>query len=275
MKPLIHALCGKPASLQRGYLPPYGRNGNAVWTAAAHTRSMTQQISRQAASAREQSRDSGGRFGAQAMAENAALRLELPGVAEARAVILSSTQVERDYYAANDRKHFGDPTSPGSQFTEVADTESLVALTYRQRGSLDGDDRDELIALGGDPKGFMAGKRYLKVQAPGVLGIKAGHEAGDDTPVTITRTKPGAPCSMVATVTEKTPVDYGVVIMGEHNVTGDPFVISTFPGKVTRPTADDRVDSLEGQTVPAGQLRQLLGADAFDTMTLNTRMQAS
>jgi hypothetical protein len=67
----------------------------------------------------------------------------------ARGVILSSTQAERDYYAANDRNHFGDPTSPGSQFTDVNDTESLVALAHIQRGHLDGDDRDELIALDG------------------------------------------------------------------------------------------------------------------------------
>lgn len=72
---------------------------------------MTQQISHQAASAREQSRDSGGRFGAQILSENTALILELPGMAEARSVILSSTQIERDYYAANDRKHFGEPTT--------------------------------------------------------------------------------------------------------------------------------------------------------------------
>jgi hypothetical protein len=233
------------------------------------------QISQHAANAREQSRDAGGRFGAQLRSENPTLTLELPGVAAARSVILSSTPVERDYYAANDRKHFGDPTSPGSQFTEVQDTESLVALTHRQRGNLDGDDREELMARGGDPNGFMAGKRYLMVETPGVLGIKAGHETADDTPITITRTKPGAPCSMVAGVTEKSPVDYGVVVMGEHNVTGQPFVISTFPGRVTRPTADERVDALEGQTVHAGHLRDMLGAEEFNAMTLNTRMLAS
>jgi hypothetical protein len=233
------------------------------------------QLSPQAASAREQARDTGGRFGPQLHSESAGLRLEMPGVEAARAVILSSTQAERDYYAANDRKHFGDPTSPGSQFTDVADTEALVALTYRQRGTLEGDDREELIARGGDPDGFMAGKRYLMVETPGVLGIKSGHETADDTPITITRTKPGVPCSMVANVTEKSPVNYGVVIMGGHNVTGQPFVISTFPGKVTRPTADERIDGLEGQTVPAGHLRILLGAQAFDAMTLNTRMVGS
>jgi hypothetical protein len=94
----------------------------------------------------------------------------------------------------------------------------------------------------------MAGKRYLMVETPGVLGIKAGHETADDTLITITRTKPGVPCSMVANVAEKSPVDCGVVIMGEHNVTGAPFVISTFPGQVTRPTSDQRIDALEGQT---------------------------
>lgn len=244
---------------------------------------MTQQlISSQAAATRESSRTADGRFGAQIRSESASVNLgglagpqvSGAGVDAARDVILSSTQVERDYYAANDRKHFGDPVNPGSQFTEAADTESLVALTHDQRGDLEGDDRDELIRRGGDPGGFMPGKRYLMVETPGVLGIKGGDETADDTPVTIARTKPGVPCSMIANVTEKTPVDYGVVVMGEHNVTGKPFVISTFPGRVTRPTADERVDALEGQTVPAGQLRELLGAKEFNAMTLNTRMLA-
>lgn len=234
-----------------------------------------------AAAARESSRSIDGRFGAQIRSEGTAVQLghaaaQVPAVSveAAQEVILSSTQIERDYYAANDRKHFGDPTNPGSQFTDAPDTETLVALTHNQRGNLEGDDRDELIARGGDPAGFMPGKRYLMVETAGVLGIKSGDETADDTPVTIARTKPGVPCSMIANVTEKTPVDYGVVVLGEHNVTGRPFVISTFPGRVTRPTADERVDALEGQTVPAGQLRDLLGKKAFDAMTLNTRVVA-
>lgn len=110
----------------------------------------------------------------------------------------------------------------------------------------------------------MAGKRYLMVETPGVLGIKTGHETSDDTPITITRTKPGVLCSMVATVTEKTPVGYGVVIMGEHNVTGQPFVVSTFPGRVTRPTADERIEALEGQTVPAAPDARRRGLQRHD-----------
>lgn len=232
---------------------------------------MTSTLSRQ-----PQGIPAGGQFATMTKSEAAGVVLSsgTPDrhAAAASAAILSSTPEERAYYAANDRKHFGDATNPGSQFTEAADTQALVALASEQRGDLEGDDRQALIARGGDPAGFMAGKRYLMVQTPGVLGVKAGSEVDDSTPVTITRTKPGVPCSMVASVKEKTPVDYGVVIMGTHNVSGDPFVISTFPGRVTRPTADERVDALEGTTVPAGQLRALLGRDEFDSMTLNTAL---
>lgn len=222
-------------------------------------------------------RERSGRFGSRPKTIGSVATLQAPPSAEshrmaARDAILSSTPEERAYYAANDAKHFGSTNGPGSQFTEVLDTEALVAMASEQRGSLTGDDRDELIARGGDPAGFMPGKRYLMVETAGVLGIKSGDEVDDDTPVTITRTKPGTPCSMVASVREKTPVDYGVVIMGTHNVTAQPFVISTFPGKVTRPTNDERIDQLEGRTVPAGQLRKLLGRDEFDAMTLNTRV---
>lgn len=91
--------------------------------------------------------------------------------------------------------------------------------------------------------------------------LAAGHQDGLETsaaiPITITRTKPGPLCSMV---TEKTPVDYGVVILAGHNVTVRPFVVSTFAGRVTRPTADKRIDALEGKTVPASPLHRLLGA---------------
>ena len=225
----------------------------------------------------EKHRKPGGLFGNRPYSEETGLSLAGPAGMHrqlAKSVILSSTPEERAYYAANDAKHFGPTSGPGSQFVGIENTAALVALASEQRGSLDGDDRETLLALGGDPGGFMEGMRYLMVKADGVLGIKSGAEVDDSTPITVTRTKPGAPCSLVAAVRGKTAVDYGVVIMGTHDVTGQPFVITTFPGQVTRPTADPRVDELEDRTLPAGMLRELLGQAAFDTMTLNTRLVA-
>lgn len=176
------------------------------------------------------------------------------------------------YYAATDAKHFGDKTEPGSKFISesLRSVEDVVALRMVQTGKdhLKGDDREALIAAGSDPNGFSAGKRYLMVKTAGTVGIRNSNTFKPEDKVQVVRTKPGAPCSIVATVKSQPETDYAVVVVGEHKDTKNDFIITTFPGPVTKPTANATIDNLEGRTMTVADARRLMGEDFW----INTRV---
>jgi hypothetical protein len=173
------------------------------------------------------------------------------------------------YYAATDDKHFGDSGSAGSKFTDPTLTRlnDVVALAYRQRGHLDGDDRDQLAALGTPDAAFKPGIRYLLVRTPGTVGIR--HSAGlpDDTPVHVTRMKPGAPCSLVLDVDTETTTDVGTIIIGRPEENGPEVVFTAHPGLPIPTDFEDRMSAHEGTTVALSVLRTAYGNDIW----LNTR----
>lgn len=173
------------------------------------------------------------------------------------------------YYRSTDIKHFGDRTEPGSKFTDpgLNCIEDVVALAVVQRGSLDGDDREEFIARGADPAAFQAGNRYLFVRTPGTIGVidTAGMDRG--TVLSVLRTKPGAPCSLVLDVDQQPDTDYGVIILGDDEGSL-PVVITVFPGLVTPSTKHDDIEAREGGTILLCDARVLLGGDIW----VNTRL---
>jgi hypothetical protein len=177
------------------------------------------------------------------------------------------------YYEATDKKHFGDKTQPGSKFLDpsLEKVEHVLMLRMEQLGAanLDGDDRAALIARGSDPNGFMDSKRYLMVLTKGTVGIKNSNTLDDDAKVEVVRTKPGAPCSLVMEVSEQPTTDYAVIVMGAHKQTGKDFVITTFPGPVTKPSANEELDAREGQMMTVGEVRKIMGEDFW----INTKMQ--
>lgn len=177
------------------------------------------------------------------------------------------------YYAATDKKHFGDKTEPGSKFLNpsLEKVEDVLKLRMEQSGnaSMEGDDREALIARGSDPTGFGNGKRYLMVLTEGSVGIKNSNGLTDDTKVEVVRTKPGAPCSLVMEVVEQPTTDFAVIVLGEHKQTGKDFVITTFPGPVTKPTANEELDAREGQMMTVGEVKEIMGGDFW----INTKMQ--
>ena len=177
------------------------------------------------------------------------------------------------YYDATDKKHFGDKTQPGSKFLDpsLEKVEHVLMLRMGQLGAanLDGDDREALIARGSDPNGFGKGKRYLMVLTKGTVGIKNSNTLDEDAKVEVVRTKPGAPCSLVMEVNEQPTTDYAVIVMGEHKQTGNDFVITTFPGPVTKPTANESLDAREGQVMAVREVKEILGEDFW----INTKMQ--
>lgn len=169
------------------------------------------------------------------------------------------------YYAATDAKHFGDKTAPGSKFLseDLKSVEDVAALRMVQTGknNLKGDDREALIAAGSDPNGFSAGKRYLMVKTSGTVGIKNSSDFMPNDKVQVVRTKPGAPCSLVATVDTQPETDFAVIVVGEHKETKKDFVITAFPGPVTKPTASEAIDNLEGMTMTVADAQRLVGEE--------------
>lgn len=177
------------------------------------------------------------------------------------------------YYEATDKKHFGDKTQPGSKFLNpsLEKVEHVLMLRMEQIGAanLEGDDKQALIARGSDPNGFSSGKRYLMVLTEGSVGIKNSKELDSDAEVDVVRTKPGAPCSLVMEVEKQPETDFAVIVVGEHKQTGNDFVITTFPGPVTKPTANEEIDEREGQTMTVGEVRELMGGDFW----INTKLK--
>lgn len=181
-------------------------------------------------------------------------------------------QKHADYYADTWKKHGsasgGGGKLGGSTFTDeklksVDDVVRLrVSQTQRGMYSLHGDERESLIAKGADPEGFGRGKRYLIVDTPGKVGILNSSRMADTDTVHVVRTKRDAKsCSLVAVVKEQADTDYAVLVIGDHKVTKRPFVITTFPGPVTKPTDNADIDKLEGQTITVAEARSIIGSD--------------
>jgi hypothetical protein len=175
-----------------------------------------------------------------------------------------------DYYAATDVKNFGDRTEPGSKFLaeELRTVEDVVALAGRQRGDLQGDDRDEFIARGAHPDAFRDGNRYLMVRTPGTVGVLNSAELPATTLLSVVRTKPGAPCSLVVAVDEQPVTDYAVIVVTTEVSTGEDLVITTFPGVVTKSIENEYLEMLEGGALTVAAARDLLGEDFW----INTRV---
>lgn len=177
----------------------------------------------------------------------------------------------RAYFAATDAKHFGPGGTPGSTFTDssLRRLNDVLALAYRQRGTLHGDDRDRLIELGTPQEAFASGIRYLLVHTPGTVGIQRSDGLPDDTAVRVVRSKPGASCSLVLDVTEQTTTGVGTIIIGRHADDETREVAYTaHPGLPVPPDFADRMGDYEGLSVPLSQVRAVYGSDVW----LNTRL---
>lgn len=190
----------------------------------------------------------------------------------------------RDYYAATDAKHFTSPqvapSTPGSTFTDPAlrRLNDVVALTHRQRGHLDGDDRDELTRLGTPEEAFKPGIRYLLVRTPGTVGIRHSEDLPDTAMVEVVRSKPGAPCSLVVDVVAQETTTVGTIIIGrdaaDAAVSGQQardLVFTAHPGLPIPVDFTDRMADWEGQRVSLAQVREVYGGDVW----LNTRLAGS
>ena len=153
-----------------------------------------------------------------------------------------------NYFAETERKHFDPETAVGSSFTETHSLRDLLVTAIEQRGQLRGDDREELIALGASPEAFVPGRRYLKVETPGLMGVVRAAELDPWTLVTVVRTKgSGLPCDLAVEGVPRNPVGYGTIIIAPNEKQSDDSpepsteetVITAFPGPPTSPFTED------------------------------------
>lgn len=176
----------------------------------------------------------------------------------------------KQYYSDTDAKHFHDKATAGSKFTDPAvnNLDDVVALTASQRGSLEGNDKDHLIAQGANPEAFNDAFRYLIVKTPGKVGAQDISTFPTGTEFRIERTKTGAPCSVVADVKVQETTDFGVIIMGKTNVSDNDVVITAHPGMPAPRSGEGRFDPYEGKILSAEQVKIIAGMEKVNINTL-------
>lgn len=153
----------------------------------------------------------------------------------------------KSYFEATEQKHFDPVKGAGSLFTEAKNLQELLERAIKQRGSLDGDDREKLIELGVSPEALMVQCRYLKVETKGELGMAKINELPADTKVKVIRTKPGVPCSLVVESDSFPEVEFGTIVIGpnEKEKEEDPepstkeMIWTVHPGLPVRPASED------------------------------------
>ncbi len=196
-----------------------------------------------------------------------------PSPEEIKNVIAMILPKEQEaYFKDTEQKHFNPETAVGSLFTNEKDMNSLLETAIRQRGNLDGDDREQFIAMGVKPDALLSFCRYIKVNTPGEVGIKNIKELSPDTKVKIVRTKQGAPCSLVVEGDNLPEVNFGTIVVGpnekpESAKPEDPepstkeMIWTVHPGLPVRPVMEDLWP--EGSEITVSEVIEKLGNDIF------------
>ena len=175
-----------------------------------------------------------------------------------------------EYHEATERRHFslaeggvgsqfGDPDSP---LGGPSNLRELLEEAGVQRGGLDGDDRDALIASGAPRDAFVDGPRYLMVHTPGVQGVVAASDLDDDDVVSFEVTKPDAPPTAIVDdgSVGRPRTDVATVIVGPAPSDPSREVLWTaHPGLPVRPTSSEQV--ADGTKMTVREVRERLGGD--------------
>lgn len=93
-------------------------------------------------------------------------------------------------------------------------------------------------------------------------------DLSDASLLAVVRTKPGAPVSLVATVTEQPTTDYAVLIIEDITATCEARVVTAFPGTVTAPLGSPALEELEGGAITVAAARDILRGEFW----ANTRL---
>lgn len=200
-----------------------------------------------------------------------------------------TTMIDRknrpEYISSIETKHITG-SSAGSKFTDpsIKNVNDVMSLAQQQSGSLDGDDRDKLIAQGAEPSSFLpasTGVRYLMVKTQGTQALKNTSDLDEDTTLTVTAKgrndgKP-ASLSLATEVKEQPKTQFGTIIVGpKEDENRNPIENTTtlwtmHPGVPTRGirSNDLRENGLDGgSTITVKELREKFGKD----INVNTKL---
>lgn len=177
-----------------------------------------------------------------------------------------------DYFAKSEYKHFN-LQQPGSTFTELNSFNELLSETFNQRGTLQGDDRSELIALGADHSSFTDDKRYLMVRTPGKLGAVRSSTLDENTPLRVIKKSPESRPVCVTPVDEHPTVNYATVVIADNptmpGTTEAPgLLITAFPGVSTESGSSADLEPYVGQSITVGKARKIFGRE-FSVNTIS------
>lgn len=170
-----------------------------------------------------------------------------------------------DYFKQTEAKHFREG-SPGSQFTECNNLNEVLALTHKQRGSLEGDDRKELIRRGADPSSFQEGKRYLMVQTAGKLGAVNSSQIPPETMVTVVQKAEGVKPVCVANVQSKPSTNIAtIVLVDDPEIPGTEkspsLLITAHPGVGGASGSNNDLLPYVGKKMTVAEARKIYGRD--------------
>lgn len=151
-----------------------------------------------------------------------------------------------DYFADTEKKHFNSSSS-GSTFTELKNMKEVLKEAYIQRGGLDGDDRDKLIARGADPNSFGEDKRYVMIKTKGKLGSISSNELRDDEVLTVVQKSEKTKPVCVVERNSKSDTDFATIVLVDN---------PTLPG--TEGTKTLLITAYPGASGPSGSNNDLL-----------------
>lgn len=198
---------------------------------------------------------------------------QAPTVEDVESQIRQVTPEEHaGYFKQTEEKHFDPEKAVGSLFTKEKNFNDLLKKAIEQRGNLDGDDRDQFIAMGVKPDALLPFCRYLKVDTEGEVGIKDIKELPSETKVKVIRTKEGAPCSLVIESDEFPEVGFGTIVIGPNEKAKDAkpedpepstkeMVWTVHPGLPVRPAMEDSWP--EGSEITVSDVIEKLGRDVY------------
>lgn len=183
------------------------------------------------------------------------------------------------YFASTEKKHF-DPKSSGSTFTECRSLNEVMSLAHKQRGTLSGDDREQLIARGADPNSFAHDKRYLMVETKGNLGVVSSADfkkaSDQNIMLTVTQKAEGVKpvCSMESSSQPTTKVATIVLVDNPTNPGTEKsptLLITAFPGTSGQSGSNDDLLPYVGKQITLGEARKIYGRE----FSINTIMKQS
>ena len=160
----------------------------------------------------------------------------------------------RDYFRSVEVKHFDSKTATGSYFTDpdIHGLKDLLALAEKMPGGLNRDDRASF-----DKEALKDECRYLRVPCQGKNNLIDSRTLPDNERVSVVRTKPGTPCSLVVANESGQDETFATLIIGPRPSGEGECVWTAHPGAPVRPAQEDIWP--EGSAITVKEVRSKLG----------------